>query len=35
VRELRPEEIERINRIAANYAARAKRYKTDLKPDLS
>jgi carbonic anhydrase/acetyltransferase-like protein (isoleucine patch superfamily) len=35
VRELRPEEIERINRIAKNYAARAKRYKLELKPDLS
>ena len=35
VRELRPEEIERINRIAKNYAARAKRYKVELKVDLS
>src|SRR5687768_4863508 len=35
VRELRPEEIERINRIAVNYAARAKRYRTELKVDQS
>lgn len=35
VRELRPEEIERINRIAKNYAARAKRYKVELKVDNS
>ena len=35
VRELRPEEIERINRIAKNYAARAKRYKLELKVDNS
>ena len=35
VRELKPEEIERINRIALNYAARAKRYKLELKPDES
>ena len=35
VRELKPEEIERINRIAKNYAARAKRYKLELKVDNS
>jgi carbonic anhydrase/acetyltransferase-like protein (isoleucine patch superfamily) len=35
VRQLEPAEIERINRTARNYAARWKRYKTDLKPDLS
>ncbi|MDB5903654.1 MAG: gamma carbonic anhydrase family protein [Betaproteobacteria bacterium] len=35
VRQLTPEEIERINRIGANYAARAKRYKVELKPDVS
>ncbi|MGZ8155600.1 MAG: gamma carbonic anhydrase family protein [Burkholderiales bacterium] len=35
VRALTPEEIERINRIASNYAARAKRYAKELKPDLS
>ncbi|HEV7800596.1 MAG TPA: gamma carbonic anhydrase family protein, partial [Burkholderiales bacterium] len=35
VRQLTEAEIQRINRISANYAARAKRYKTDLKPDLS
>ena len=35
VRELKPEEIERINRIANNYAARAKRYREELKPDNS
>ena len=35
VRELRPEEIERIERIAINYAARAKRYRTELKADPS
>jgi carbonic anhydrase/acetyltransferase-like protein (isoleucine patch superfamily) len=35
VRQLTEAEIQRINRISANYAARAKRYKTELKPDLS
>ena len=35
VRQLRPEEIERIERIAHNYAARAKRYKLELKVDPS
>jgi carbonic anhydrase/acetyltransferase-like protein (isoleucine patch superfamily) len=35
VRQLTEQEIARINKIAANYAARAKRYKVELKPDLS
>lgn len=35
VRELTAEEIARINRTSANYAARAKRYAKELKPDLT
>jgi carbonic anhydrase/acetyltransferase-like protein (isoleucine patch superfamily) len=35
VRQLTEQEIARINRISTNYAARAKRYKTELKPDNS
>jgi carbonic anhydrase/acetyltransferase-like protein (isoleucine patch superfamily) len=35
VRELRPEEITFFNGIAKHYAERAKRYKRDLKPDLT
>jgi carbonic anhydrase/acetyltransferase-like protein (isoleucine patch superfamily) len=35
VRQLTEQEIERINRIGRNYAARAKRYKLELKPDLT
>ena len=35
VRQLKPEEIERINRIGRNYAERAKRYKLELKVDNS
>lgn len=35
VRDLRPEEIERINRTALNYQARAKRYRTGFKLDES
>jgi carbonic anhydrase/acetyltransferase-like protein (isoleucine patch superfamily) len=35
VRELRPEEITRINAIADHYVQRFKRYQRDLKPDLS
>jgi carbonic anhydrase/acetyltransferase-like protein (isoleucine patch superfamily) len=35
VRQLSEEEIRRINRIADNYAARAKRYRSELREDLS
>jgi carbonic anhydrase/acetyltransferase-like protein (isoleucine patch superfamily) len=35
VRQLTEDEIKRINRISANYAARAKRYRAELKPDPS
>ena len=35
VRQLTEQEIARINRTAANYAARAQRYKVELKPDNS
>jgi carbonic anhydrase/acetyltransferase-like protein (isoleucine patch superfamily) len=35
VRQLTDEEIRRINAIAGNYAARAKRYREELKPDVS
>ncbi|MGE5524751.1 MAG: gamma carbonic anhydrase family protein [Rhodospirillaceae bacterium] len=35
VRELTPEQIQRINRIADHYSERFKRYKRELKPDLS
>ena len=35
VRQLSPEEIARVNRIAGNYAARFRRYRDELKPDPS
>jgi carbonic anhydrase/acetyltransferase-like protein (isoleucine patch superfamily) len=35
VRQLTEDEIKRINQISANYAARSKRYRVELKPDLS
>ena len=35
VRQLTPEEIERINSTAASYTERARQYRAELKPDLS